>query len=306
LQIYNSFGPTYPGEYDPKQKHYILSYPGVSFLFPIPDQHASLYTQKNEKAQLPIEFPDGKTPVCSGMYVYQGKSLNQISSSPTLTSDKFRSLKFYSEIVTVRPQKGIHFENRKVTLTYGMECQDVVALFGHPNAIYYKREHKMLIHASTIDGRGGLNQGEIHDYFFNYFDSGVDILFDATSHTIKRILLHTNIPGHMHFSHYRKCHFRIVPTSTSEPNSSSNGVMENHVSDAHEYDPNSTVISDTRWSEVQRLLGKPVGDPVISNKGTSFSPFGSTRFFGYPNLIFEITESENIASLTLYPEKTKT
>jgi len=287
LQIYNSFGPTYPGEYDPKLKHYLLSYPGVSFVFPIPDQHANLYTQKNEKAQLPIEFPDGKTPVCTRMYLYQGKSLSQISPSPTVALDKFRSLRFYYEIVTVRPQIGIFFEMRKVMLYYGMDCQDVIALLGTPNSVYYKRDHKMLIHASTIDGRG-LNQGEIQDYFFNYYDYGVDVLFDTNTHTVKRILLHTNIPGQLHFSHYRKCNFRIL-TNEPAPSNTSNGVIENHLLDAREYDPNTLVTCDSRWSDVQRILGKPLGDPVISNRGTSFSPFGSTRFFGYSNLIFEFT-----------------
>jgi len=36
-------------------------------------------------------------------------------------------------------------------LSFGMECQDVVADFGPPNAVYFKKDHKMLIHASTND-----------------------------------------------------------------------------------------------------------------------------------------------------------
>ena len=58
--------------------------------------------KKKKLASLPIEFPDGKTPVCTKMYIYMGKSLNQIIKVPTFASEKFRNLKYYYELVTVR------------------------------------------------------------------------------------------------------------------------------------------------------------------------------------------------------------
>ena len=43
LQLYNLFGPTYPGHFNSKIGLYILKYRGLSFLFPIPEPHQKQY-----------------------------------------------------------------------------------------------------------------------------------------------------------------------------------------------------------------------------------------------------------------------
>jgi hypothetical protein len=41
------------------------------------------------------------------------------------------------------------------------------------------------------------SDGEAHvsDYFYNFPSSGLDVLFDGATHTVKKIVLHANFPG---------------------------------------------------------------------------------------------------------------
>ncbi|GBG83065.1 hypothetical protein CBR_g36682 [Chara braunii] len=68
--IYALFGPTFPGTYDGSSGFYSLFYPGLSFRFPIPPQYTERCLQR--EAELPLEFPDGTTPVTSRLCIYTG------------------------------------------------------------------------------------------------------------------------------------------------------------------------------------------------------------------------------------------
>jgi len=43
-----------------------------------------------------------------------------------------------------------------------------------------------------------------------------------------------------------------------------------------------------QWEEVVKLLGPPIGEPVVATPGASISPFGSTQIFGYDGLVFQV------------------
>ena len=43
---------------------------------------------------------------------------------------------------------------------------------------------------------------EESDYFYNYFTLGIDILFDGKTHTVTKLVLHNNYPGHYDFNIY--------------------------------------------------------------------------------------------------------
>ncbi|KAL8047315.1 hypothetical protein ABFX02_08G232800 [Erythranthe guttata] len=60
VAVYALFGPTYSGIYDKDRGVYTLFYPGLSFAFPIPSQYAEFC---QNRAELPLEFPDRTTPV---------------------------------------------------------------------------------------------------------------------------------------------------------------------------------------------------------------------------------------------------
>uniref|UniRef100_A0A8C5WWI5 Uncharacterized protein n=1 Tax=Laticauda laticaudata TaxID=8630 RepID=A0A8C5WWI5_LATLA len=82
---------------------------------------------------------------------------------------------------------------------FGDSCQDVLSTLGSPHKVFYKSEDKMKIHSPSPHKQV---PSKCNDFFFNYFTLGVDILFDANTHRVKKFVLHTNYPGHYNFNIY--------------------------------------------------------------------------------------------------------
>lgn len=115
LLIYKSFGPTYPGEFDSNQSIYTLKYPGLAFTFPIPIKHQSLYKSSTD---LPLEFPDGTTPIASKVILYSNSNTWQQATVPPLAkfiaeANASNSAKYGKvgkrevETIIAKPTKGI-------------------------------------------------------------------------------------------------------------------------------------------------------------------------------------------------------
>jgi len=204
--IYQLFGPSFPGDYNNELHSYFLHYPGLSFQFPIPAKFQSLYAN-----DLPLEFPDGTTPVIKRVFVYGGVDMKS-PVPPPLNDLQFP---YYFEPIRVHVNQYVEFSLRNKRLSFKSTPQDVVSELGSPNRVFYKEVDKMRIHASgdssklvdTISGTG------CADYFYNYFDLGIDILFDAQKHRIRKFVLHTNFPGHIDFNQYMKCNFHVSSQS---------------------------------------------------------------------------------------------
>jgi hypothetical protein len=75
--VYALFGPTFPGIYDKERGIYTLFYPGLSFAFPIPSQYTNLFTN-GEVADLPLEFPDGTTPVTCRVSIFDSSTDSKV------------------------------------------------------------------------------------------------------------------------------------------------------------------------------------------------------------------------------------
>ncbi|KAF9920566.1 hypothetical protein FBU30_009573 [Linnemannia zychae] len=248
--------PTYPGVFDGAKHLYTLSYPGLSLVFPIPEKHMLLY---QSSADLPLEFPDGTTPVASHMYIYYGADdwrsaillpiamlvrNIQDSNSPSHHSGRFGEGKFELEKVNAKINQGVELrftgagQTQKCTILLHLTTpQDLLADLGSPASIYYKEEDKMKIHSETKESPRiqqeedgilgemddiGYNRNnkpaedsqQPNDYFYNYFHLGLDILFDGSTHRCKKIVMHTNVPGHFDFQSYKRCPYIIqVPSS---------------------------------------------------------------------------------------------
>ncbi|KAF9906021.1 hypothetical protein EC991_001103 [Linnemannia zychae] len=260
LLAYKLFGPTYPGEFDGSKHLYTLRYPGLSLVFPIPEKHMLLY---QSSADLPLEFPDGTTPVASHMYIYYGADWStatpvpiatlvrniQDSSSPSHHSGRFGEGKVELEKVNAKINQGavLQFTGAGLTqkcmiLLHVTTPQDLLADLGSPASIYYKEEDKMKIHSEKESPRIQQEEdgilGEMddigydrtnkpaegsqqpNDYFYNYFHLGMDILFDGSTHRCKKIVMHTNVPGHFDFQSYKRCPY-IINVPSSPPSSGS-------------------------------------------------------------------------------------
>ena len=74
VRVYDICGPTYPGEFEAKARTYTLHYPGLAFLFPIPPQHAEAVSENH--IGMPLEFPDGSTPLAARICIYTASEGN--------------------------------------------------------------------------------------------------------------------------------------------------------------------------------------------------------------------------------------
>lgn len=92
-----------------------MKYPGLAFTFPIPIKHQNLYKSSTD---LPLEFPDGTTPIASKVILYSNSNTWQqatvpplakfIAESNTSNSTKYGKLgKREVETIIAQPTKGI-------------------------------------------------------------------------------------------------------------------------------------------------------------------------------------------------------
>ncbi|KRX20776.1 Uncharacterized protein T07_3943 [Trichinella nelsoni] len=119
--------------------------------------------------------------------------------------------------------------------------------------------------------------------FLKYACAQGDILFDATSHRVKKFVLHTNYPGHYDFGIYNRCNFNIKLYG----NAASEHVEVTPFQKWEELE--SSLFGSTRHCDLPAALGQH--QPVVLNRSCSnndSNPFGSTFCFGYQDIIFEV------------------
>ncbi|KAJ6678728.1 UPF0183 PROTEIN C16ORF70 [Salix viminalis] len=174
--VYALFGPTFPGIYDKDRGVYTLFYPGLSFAFPIPSQYTDCFHDR--EAELPLEFPDGTTPVtCRKVHVKLGEEL--------------------------------YFSTGGQHIPFGASPQDVWTELGHPCGIHQKQLSGLTKWSFTLLLTLAQGQPFVEITSTITFTRGLDILFDGQTHRIKKFVLHTNYPGHADFNLYIKCNFVI-------------------------------------------------------------------------------------------------
>ncbi|CAJ2646521.1 UPF0183 plant-like protein [Trifolium pratense] len=286
VAVYALFGPTYPGIFDKDRGIYTLFYPGLSFAFPIPGQFSDCCHDGG--VELPLEFPDGTTPVTCRVSIYDSSSGKKVgvgslmdkASAPPLPTGSI-----YMEEVHVKLGEELYFTVGSQHIPFGASPQDVWTELGRPCGIHQKQVDQMVIHsASDLRPRTTI----CGDYFYNYFTRGLDILFDGQTHKIKKFVLHTNYPGHADFNSYMKCNFVIycsdaVGGSFQDVNNSKQRV----------------ITPSTKWEQVKEILGD-CGRAAIQTQGSASNPFGSTFVYGYQNIAFEVMKNGYIATITLF------
>ncbi|XP_021642173.2 PHAF1 protein At3g51130 isoform X1 [Hevea brasiliensis] len=273
VDVYAIFGPTFPGIYDKDRGVYTLFYPGLSFTFPIPSQYTDCCP--NGEAELPLEFPDGTTPVTCRVFIYDSStnkkgglgSLIDNASAPPLPATSL-----YMEEVHVKLGEELYFSTGGQRIPFGASQQDVWSELGHPCGFHQKQVDQMAIHSAS-DPR--TRKILCEDHFYNYFTRGLDILFDGRTHKVKKFILHSNHPGHVDFNSYIKCNFVIQVNNSKH------------------------ITPSTKWDQVKEILGD-CGRAVIRKQGSPSNPFGSTLVYGYQNIAFEVMKNGYIATATLF------
>lgn len=144
----------------------------------------------------------------------------------------------------------------------------------------------MKIHSPSAHRRV---QAKRSDFFFNYFTLGIDILFDARTQRAKKIILHTNYPGHYNFNMYHRCEFNLQ-------------LAPDKVTEDTPLDSPVSVSAYCKWDTISARLA-PAERPVVLHRAGSTNTanvFGSTFCYGYQDIIFEVMPNNYIASVTLY------
>ncbi|XP_039135388.1 UPF0183 protein At3g51130 isoform X1 [Dioscorea cayenensis subsp. rotundata] len=284
LAVCNLFGPTYPGIHDKETGVYTLFYPGLSFAFPIPTQYADCC--HDVSAGLPLEFPDGTTPVTCRVSVYDSSPDNKVGVGSLMKKASVPPLpagNLYMEEVHAKLGEELWFTIGGQHIPFGASPQDVWTELGRPCGIHQKQVDQMVIHsASDPRPRTAL----CGDYFYNFFSRGLDILFDGQTHKIKKFVLHTNYPGHSDFNSYIKCNFVIYDANVQGPVQVGNASSH-------------CITPSTKWEQVKEILGDG-GRAAIQTQGSMNNPFGSTFVYGYQNVAFEVMKNGYIATVTLF------
>lgn len=292
-QIEHSFGATHPGVYDAERQLFALNFRGLSFYFPIESKFQTGSTHnlgKNHQIKKAKEafkceplgslhFPPGSSPLVSRTAIYCGSSVEQ-ASAPELPLSCYHGQLYLQKAEVLRGDsftKGLRLlltaggHSRRIDssklqfekhIFLGDTAQDVACTLGAPSKVFYKSEDKMRIHSPNAHRRVTQRRS---DYFFNYFTLGIDVLFDARSHLVKKLVLHTNYPGHYNFNMYQRCEF-YLPLDDVE------------------------VTAYSRWDDLCKQL-IPSERPVVLNRASSTNttnPFGSTFCYGYQDIIFEV------------------
>ncbi|KAM2748747.1 hypothetical protein EV2_027733 [Malus domestica] len=263
VAVYALFGPTFPGIYDKDRGVYTLFYPGLSFSFPIPSQYTDCC--HNREVELPLEFPDGTTPVTCRVSIYDSSTDKKVGVGSLMDKASAPPL----------PVGSLYMEE--------VHVKDVWTELGRPCGIHQKQVDQMVIH-SGLDPRPRTTL--CGDYFYNYFTRGLDILFDGQTHKIKKFVLHTNYPGHADFNSYIKCNFAIFASDLG-------GSYQDVNYCKHRITPS------TKWEQVKEILGDS-GRAAIQTQGSTSNPFGSTFVYGYQNAAFEVMKNGYIATVTLF------
>lgn len=154
-------------------------------------------------------------------------------------------------------------------LYFGSSVQETVSVLGMPQQKYYKLNDPLMIlkrdkYSDESDPSDAFISST-HDYFFNYFKHGIDVLFDGKSHTIKKFILWTNMPTQPHFIVYAKCHFTIKDVKR----------------DGDENVDGWKLDCDDKFEKIQKVLGETGSKPFV------WSP-SNTKFYGYQDIIFEV------------------
>lgn len=268
--LYELFGPTYGGKFNSDYDAYLLKYKaGLSILFPLPlemqDQYRDGYAKN---LNLPVEFPDGSTPVLKRLLLYRGSSHTKIDMVPCAVEN-------YMERVQVRilddERRGLYFTQRSCALDLGALPEEIMGKLGRPVDIYYKKVLSVSSETTTM----GVSP---RDYFLNYDHLGIDFLISGETNALVKIILHTNVVGHADFGTYLKCNFHLEMKHGKKK------------TDRSYIDPDMT------WEKiVEEWVHLKDARPVIQNHNatstttTSLHPFGPTYYYTlFPGCVVEV------------------
>ncbi|CAE6405168.1 unnamed protein product [Rhizoctonia solani] len=192
--VQRMMGPTYKGEH--------MRYPGVWFSFEddVPGTAGATNTM------------EGNAEVKRVVVTQRQEQREQESEDEE--DDLVPNSAMYGEI-----KKAIHdgidlhfftpeYEDPPIHVQLGVTtAEDLTCDLGPPVLTHYKEDDRMAIHATAQDDE--------ESYFYNYFQHGLDFLISGKTHRVRKIIVHTNVPGSPLFQRYKRCPWEFALSSQS-------------------------------------------------------------------------------------------
>ncbi|KAH7914210.1 hypothetical protein BJ138DRAFT_1000739 [Hygrophoropsis aurantiaca] len=274
VRVNRTFGPTYPGDE--------LKYPGVWFSFE--DDVIS------EGFKGGVSHPEDRAQEVKRVFVTQNDgdneqhdALDEVAVCPIMHGDVARAvIKVHDGILLhFYPSTAAPLHIRIGTTT----AQDLNIDLGPQLRVHYKEDERMMIHSPNPQA---IADDQSTDYFYNYFQHGIDFLICGETSVVRKIILHTNVPGSPLFQRYKRCPWELE------------GKPEDDEDDTpptmHFYDKFETIshFLSPRDPPPSMLLDRTDEEDGIT------LPSSTTRLYGYDGVILEVTEASQVVAVILF------
>ncbi|KAB5594594.1 hypothetical protein CTheo_1916 [Ceratobasidium theobromae] len=193
--VQRMMGPTYKGER--------MRYPGVWFSFE--DDTPGVSSSNNGNA-VEGNAEVKRVVVTQRQETEQDKEdADEILPNPAMYGDVRKAI--------IKAHDGIylHFyapeqDGPPIHVRLGVTtAEDLTCDLGPPVLTHFKEDDRMAIHATAQDDE--------ESYFYNYFQHGIDFLISGKTHRVRKIIVHTNVPGSPLFQRYKRCPWELVLNS---------------------------------------------------------------------------------------------
>ncbi|KZT12505.1 UPF0183-domain-containing protein [Laetiporus sulphureus 93-53] len=271
--VSRTFGPTYPGD--------DLRYPGVLFSF---EEDGRAEGLKVSPAQPSDRMQEVKRVIITQKSI-AGEvrdALDEVVECTAMNGEVRQA------VIKVHEGVDLYFhpvDANYVRIRIGVStAQDLSCDLGPPLRVHYKEDDRMTIHSR----KAGVDDDADTDYFYNYLQHGIDFLISGTTHVVKKIVAHTNVPGSPLFQRYKRCPWEI----------------EGKPEDDEDETPPRVKFHD-RVEEISHFLsqGEPPSSMLLDRTDEEDNltlPSSKTRLLGFDGIILEATESGHVVSVTLF------
>ncbi|KAH8917878.1 hypothetical protein BT69DRAFT_1354373 [Atractiella rhizophila] len=212
--IYRLLGPTYPPTAHPVLPNTeVVGFPGVAFAYQRSGKlfHVTERTKEGTRiTRLVITHPPPEKESRDAYlepYIHpQPKCAQGDLERVWMESSDPRRLRF--EFFDT-PAEGPRTFEADIGIT---TSEDILCTFGAPLRTFWKEDNRLAIHSPS---QLPASSSEPNPYFYLYPSQGLTFLFSATSNTLLKVLLHSNLPGEVHWGRNHRCRWTIRNGSSS-------------------------------------------------------------------------------------------
>ncbi|KAM0748079.1 hypothetical protein T439DRAFT_328065 [Meredithblackwellia eburnea MCA 4105] len=208
-------GPTYSASSDNGGGEEVLSYPGVAFgVVKIGNGGSKLSRIVITPLPAPPNVP-----------VQEAWLHPTLPDSPAVSQGDLRlvEIKVNEARLVQSVALSFHFPDSTtppdpIVLQIGKTTsEDLLCELGSPIRSFWKEDDRMSIHSASAQGDAALSP---NPYFISHPHLGLTFLIHPTSHTLLKIILHSNLPGEVNFGRSSRCSWEIVTPNSDRKGSS--------------------------------------------------------------------------------------